>query len=342
MTADEVTVIVPFYNAARTIVSCIESIKRQGDVRFSAILVDDGSKDSGLALALGAVCDDARFRVLSQDNAGVSAARNLALQQPLAEYLVFLDSDDLLPLGALRSLLDVASPDVDLVYGSFEHFRRLGPLSVGCGKKCWGKTSYALGGAESLDSIDLGLRTPWAKLYRTEVVRSCNIKFQTELPIGEDTDFNLSFCMCAKGRMTYTADVVYRYALDGMASSIRFHSGMMQYMAKLCSTYSEGCELFSGAHLENIWVRYLEYALIYMFSHCSDSEARSRCRKGISSFLQACEELGPGDGRAAAVRALSHLRGTDGVERFLLEWEKRNKGKIVSSRIKLGMKKLLV
>ena len=74
-----VSIIVPVYNAENTIQRCVDSILDQQYTDFELLLVDDGSQDGS-----GAICDayaaqDARVRVFHQKNAGVSAARNHAL-----------------------------------------------------------------------------------------------------------------------------------------------------------------------------------------------------------------------------------------------------------------------
>ena len=76
-----VSIIVPVYNAEGTLRRCVDSILTQQYTDFELLLVDDGSSD-----ASGAICDayaaqDPRVQVLHQENAGVSAARNLALDR---------------------------------------------------------------------------------------------------------------------------------------------------------------------------------------------------------------------------------------------------------------------
>lgn len=89
-----VSIIVPVYNAEKTLERCVDSILNQTYGDFELLLVNDGSQD-----ASGAICDhyaarDSRIRVFHRENAGVSAARNLALAHAVGSYLQFLDSDD--------------------------------------------------------------------------------------------------------------------------------------------------------------------------------------------------------------------------------------------------------
>lgn len=89
------TMIVPVYNVERYLRACLDSIAALKAVEWEAILVDDGSTDGS-----GAICDEyaeqnARFRVIHQQNAGVSAARNAGLEAARGEWIWFVDSDDI-------------------------------------------------------------------------------------------------------------------------------------------------------------------------------------------------------------------------------------------------------
>lgn len=337
MTA-EVAVIVPFYNAGRLIVKCIDSVKKQSGVNYSVLLISDGSRDGGLSLALEAFSADARFQILSQENAGVSAARNPALaQEDLGEFLLFLDADDELPPDALRSLLDAATPDADLVFGAYIPFKRFWRWSVDSEKVLWSATDYSLGGSEPLDSIRLGLSTPWAKLYRIPVVRTNNLRYMEGVPIGEDTRFNLEFCACSKGMMVHTPSVVCKYALGGMASWMRFHPAMFHHMADLCYVYGERRELFSAEFLEGMFRHYFEYSLIYV--HCPPEEERALAREGIHYFQNVFKRLALSVNHLDKVQSFNLPSATDEIERYLFDWEIRNRKRIAVARTKYILKR---
>lgn len=95
-----VSVIVPVYNAEKTLVSCLGSVLHQPFEDIEVLAVDDGSTDQSLALLREIAARDGRVRVFAQDNSGVAAARNLALKHAVGTYVQFVDSDDL--AGARR------------------------------------------------------------------------------------------------------------------------------------------------------------------------------------------------------------------------------------------------
>lgn len=90
-----VCVIIPAWNAERTLARALASVQAQSHGDLEIIVVDDGSSDGTLALARAIAADDRRITVLTQANAGVAAARNAALARTEAPLTAWLDADDI-------------------------------------------------------------------------------------------------------------------------------------------------------------------------------------------------------------------------------------------------------
>lgn len=110
-----ISVIVPIYNVEQYLPRCIDSILSQSFTDFELILVDDGSPDR-----CGSICDkyamkDERIRVIHQENAKLSAARNAGIDVAQGEWIAFVDSDDWIHKDYLKILLSGALEDTDLV-----------------------------------------------------------------------------------------------------------------------------------------------------------------------------------------------------------------------------------
>jgi len=97
-----VSVVIPCYNQARFLGEAIESVLSQTYADFEVIVVDDGSTDDTAGVASSYAAEDARVRLISQENRGLAGARNRGLAEAGGEYVVFLDSDDRLLAGALE------------------------------------------------------------------------------------------------------------------------------------------------------------------------------------------------------------------------------------------------
>lgn len=93
----KVSVVVPVYNTEKYIDECLESLENQTLKEIEIICVNDGSKDGSLQLLQKHAEKDSRIKVLSQENSGVSVARNNGLKAATGEYIVFFDSDDIFP-----------------------------------------------------------------------------------------------------------------------------------------------------------------------------------------------------------------------------------------------------
>lgn len=103
-----VSVIVPVYNAEKTIARCLESILAQTVPDLEVVVVDDGSPDGSAAIAASFAEEDERIRVLHQPNAGLGAARNTGVQAAQGAYLSFVDSDDFIEPHMLEAMLTAA------------------------------------------------------------------------------------------------------------------------------------------------------------------------------------------------------------------------------------------
>ena len=112
----KISVILPCYNAGAYLSACLDSLLAQSMRDFEVIFVDDGSRDDSLALARRYAERDARIHVFSQENQGVSAARNLGLARARGEWITFVDGDDLLPPDGFETLLSGAAEDGTLYF----------------------------------------------------------------------------------------------------------------------------------------------------------------------------------------------------------------------------------
>ena len=111
-----ISVVIPAYNAAATVLETIESVRAQTFAAFELIVIDDGSTDDTVA-RLKSV-DDPRLRVLSYPNGGLPVARNRGLAESRGEFVSFIDADDSWTPDKLASQLDSLrrQPDAALAY----------------------------------------------------------------------------------------------------------------------------------------------------------------------------------------------------------------------------------
>lgn len=175
-----VSVIVPVYNAAGFIDSCIRSILNQEEGNFEILLIDDGSTDGS-----GEKCDswstkDARIRVFHKRNGGVSSARNVGLDNARGEWIAFIDADDEVSPQYLSIPGDFHDADI-VVKGFIERFRDH--------EISYGVTPFDISGVKSINKWFIQRRNNalWDKLIRRKAIG--NRRFDTSIRIGEDLLF---------------------------------------------------------------------------------------------------------------------------------------------------------
>ena len=208
-----ITVVIPARNAEATLAGTLESIRAQTHESWEVVLVDDGSTDRTAEIGGRFAAEDGRFRVLSRDPAGVSAARNAGLEAASHPWVLFLDADDLIRPGMLARVARrlAGDPDLDLV-------------QVG-----WG-TKFPDGSFQVQDppapGEDLFTRATAACPFpiHTAVVRKTLIErlggFDPSLATSEDWDMWMR-CGRAGARTAFVDEVLAVYCMRGGSASTR-------------------------------------------------------------------------------------------------------------------------
>ena len=125
-----ISVIMPAYNSEMYISEAIESVINQSYKNFELIIVDDGSTDRTPEIIDKYAKTDLRIKVFHRENAGVSSARNFALQNICGEYVTFIDSDDIYYTDRLKIMLEIFEqhPKCDAIFADFKEFK--GDISI--------------------------------------------------------------------------------------------------------------------------------------------------------------------------------------------------------------------
>lgn len=111
MKSNTVSIIIPFYNEARHLSRCIQSVISQTHRDLEVILVDDGSSDDSARICAKFAQSDSRIRIICLDHQGLSAARNAGLDLASSNYIQFVDSDDWILPTMTEELMTVLKED---------------------------------------------------------------------------------------------------------------------------------------------------------------------------------------------------------------------------------------
>lgn len=200
----DISIIVPAHNAEKYIEACVDSILRQKCAcRFELIVVNDRSTDETLE-RLAPYRSDARVRIIDFADGGSAAkARNEGILHATGARLLFVDSDDVLPDGAIEALMrGMARYDADIVQGGWQYISEAGAPGA---TQRYAECAYA--GKRSLDRFDLP-GVPWGKLYRRELFK--DIRFPAEYSCFEDTIVHFLLFRRA-ARVASIGETVYRW-----------------------------------------------------------------------------------------------------------------------------------
>lgn len=235
-----ISIIVPVYNAAEYLPMCLDSLLSQCFTDWEAICVNDGSKDDSLNILRAYAARDERIRIIDRPNGGVSSARNHGMRQAQGKYLLMVDSDDTLAPGALSVLHDAAAryPDADIVLAGILRIIPDRNKTVDRDTLRWA-AEWKEGPITFLQAFFQAHRGPYARLCRTELVRSNGIEFDTALVAGEDHDFNLRCLLAAAGRIVAIRATVYNYYARPSSAVMKLEKGLFPN-----SIYRDTCGMY--------------------------------------------------------------------------------------------------
>jgi glycosyltransferase involved in cell wall biosynthesis len=101
-----ISVIIPVYNVEKYLPECLDSVINQSYKNLEIIIINDGSTDNSLSICNEYKEKDSRIRVISQENKGLAATRNVSLAASSADYIMFLDADDYINLDTVKVLYE--------------------------------------------------------------------------------------------------------------------------------------------------------------------------------------------------------------------------------------------
>ena len=244
MSEVKVSIIIPFYNAGIYLRRCLDSAVNQDLDNYEIVCINDGSTDTSLSIAEEFTRNCPRLKVISQENRGLSNARNRGISTARGEYLMFLDGDDYLEVNVLTELYEACTLDkLDILDFKISVVRN------GIIRSMYPEQSRTTGVYEGRTYLSEYImkyrRQPFVSacshLYRREFITGYGFQF-TEGRKYEDLLFTANAYLKARA-VKYRDIPVYNYVKVGgsiTTSGIsREHITDLQYMAREISNLSE-------------------------------------------------------------------------------------------------------
>ncbi len=203
----KISVIVPVYNAEKWLNRCVDSILAQTFTDFELILVNDGSTDTS-----GQICDsyaatDQRIRVIHKPNGGVSSARNAGINIATGSLIAFVDADDSVRSQYLTAFIDnIGNADICI-----QGIRYCYSDNSYVDHYCNDKHNYNV--CLSIDELYENRILPFIfnKIFKTNLLKAYNIRFDETLKLAEDLCFILKYFEYIDS-VNFISDTNYNYS----------------------------------------------------------------------------------------------------------------------------------
>ena len=309
------SVIIPIYNAEKTLERCIDSLVMQGRDDVELLLINDGSSDRSEEVCRKFQQKHKNIRYFYQKNSGVSAARNVGLFEAQGEYVLFVDSDDYVVSTYFESIDNVLSRGpVDLLLFGEQYTSGINVKPV---------FIEALKGDE-LDVYqkvnclfrNLQLNALPAKIFRKEIIQHLNLRFQESLAVGEDALFVFGYVLHVQNVWAENMPVYFVDTSNGESLTRKYrpylceqfleiHKRMFSYITD-CDWPEEKKETIQAA------VTWSYYRSVYSVckdlrkSNMTPKERRKRIRSVCSRFLE--EPIKPADWKCQMIAIPVQMR----------------------------------
>lgn len=213
----KLSLIVPIYNIAPYIDTCLDSLCGQTYEHIEIICIDDGSTDGSLERLRIWETKDSRVRVLTQPNSGVSRARNRGLDEACGDYVAFVDGDDYLDCDAVEKIMGAAQThDADIVIFGGRAFPETAWVTEVFGPR----DVVREGDGATMIFEERGCIPSAAnKVYRRSLLEAAHLRFNETLILGEDTSLQfLVFPLAHK--FVFLSDRLYHYRFERAGSAV--------------------------------------------------------------------------------------------------------------------------
>jgi len=274
-----ISVIIPVHNGEELLSTCLESVRSCTSDWIECIVVDDGSTDGTVEVYRKCVHGDARFRIINQENAGVSAARNRGLAEAAGDYVFFLDADDFIDIIKWPEIIShAADSSFDLIaFGYYDSF--------GSGKVKKELFPKGCDISKALLATTL-LNACWGKLLRKEIIVKNGISFRNELETCEDAIFILEFAQKAKSYCLINSCVLYYRIHPG---GVMRRKAIDNKLSDLSALYARRLEYLDANYdetLRKITYRQFFSIVTALFRECAGNRRIPDIRRAYCTYMK--------------------------------------------------------
>lgn len=219
---EKISVLIPAYNAETFLKRCMDSVLQQTYPHLEVVIVNDGSKDGTLSLCRQYAAADPRVRVIDQENRGVAATRNTALEAVSGDYILFVDADDWIERDMIEKMLYAIqkTKDADIAFCKHDFADRVNDVDRSSDthqREVWDQTQ------QQLEFMKHSRMTGmlWNKLIRSSLFAS--VRFDPSVGYGEDAQA-LWRVLKHSRNMVVLDETLYHHVMEAQSISHQSYS----------------------------------------------------------------------------------------------------------------------
>lgn len=271
----KISVVIPAYNSGKTIEKTVQSVLNQTYTDFEIIIINDGSKDDTLEQCEKIKSRDSRIKVVNVENGGVSRARNIGIKNSVGQYLVFLDSDDIMENTLLEKMIKNHEEDCLCVAGYSREWKKDGKV-IKRKDYVW-STDEKISIVEQSEFVKFYRKTfasnVWNKLYVKKIILENEILFLEDLSLGEDLCFNLEYFEKTSCKFKIINQPLYyygdtttglnrRFRLDSIEICERLYMKLFAFLRNVQNISEESMQKLNKMYI-NEMVNYAKNMILY-------------------------------------------------------------------------------
>ena len=269
---NKVSIIIPVYNAEKTIAKCLESLINQTYQNLEIIVINDGSTDKTDAIIKK--YHDKRLNYIKRTNSGIGITRNIGIEKATGDYLMFIDADDYLDLKAIEILVNNAlTTKADLVVFNYILVTKSRNINITIPEF---KPSSLKENPDLLININM---SPWNKLYKKSLFKTN--RFIVGLKY-EDGPTTIQALIDAK-KISYVKDYLYYYVTNPQGETLTKDKRTLDIL-KICDIIKDKTKDYPYLNTTKLFVKIL-VPFLKISRFIKDYKLRNTLIKEIYAYL---------------------------------------------------------
>lgn len=293
----QVSVIIPIYNVEVYLERCLKSIQNQSFKDFEVLMINDGSPDHCDAICKRFAENDPRFKYFAQKNQGVSAARNLGLDNVNGEYVVFVDSDDWVEEDYLSDFVRHSSSSDTLLIQDFIWDGTTNRQEIDLKTSRQFSLQNDFGDLTKNDALLAGY--PFNKFYSRRIIQEHELRFNTKITHREDEIFFQQYLRHISD-LLFLPSHNYHYLFregsamcryPGFNSEYDFLVNFIAFIKYLDQSVADKARLHAYKVKKlNLYYKYLLYTILY---HPSTKQPRTQRIQDLKKIQEILAQINP-------------------------------------------------